>query len=40
MYVKQDIYFSASYISFWFLASLRRLNKIMKSVKTINLKTN
>ena len=33
-YIKnQDIYFSKSY--FWFLPNLQRLNKIMKSAKSI-----
>ena len=36
---KQDIYFLTSYI-FRFFLNLRKLNKITKSIKSINLKTN
>ena len=38
IYQKQDIYYSR--VIFRFLPNLRRLNKIMKTVKSANPKTN
>ena len=40
IYIHKNKTFASKPVIFWFLPNLRRLNKITKSGKSINLKTN